>query len=194
MISAIVAVDKNYGIGYQGKLLCPIKEDLKRFKQITTGSVVVMGRKTWDSLLNEPLPNRTNVIVTSNVDGMQMKNGVIYTTLELLEKCIVDISNKHDVFIIGGGQIYKELLPYCTHVYYLKIKSQDELNPKFLLEELNNTINNICRSSYEDFLEFSLEQKQNIKNDDNWELTLESDIITANKINYQFLIYKRKED
>ena len=167
MISAIVAVDKNYGIGYQGKLLCPIKEDLKRFKQITTGSVVVMGRKTWDSLLNEPLPNRTNVVVTSNVDGMQMKNGVIYTTLELLEKCIVDISNKHDVFIIGGGQIYKELLPYCTHVHLTKIHKKFENVDTYF---------------------------PNIKNDDNWELTLESDIITANKINYQFLIYKRKED
>lgn len=166
MISAIVAADENYGIGYNGKLLCHIKEDLQRFKSLTTGSIVVMGRKTWDSLPNKPLPNRTNVVITNNVDGMQMKNGVIYTTLELLEKCIVDISNKHDVFIIGGGQIYKELLPYCTNIHLTKI---------------HNAFENV--DTYFPDIEKSNE----------WELLLEGDKKITNKINYQFCVYKRKE-
>ena len=65
MISAIVAVDNNWGIGYNGNLLEHIPADLKDFKQLTTGQVVIMGRKTWDSLPKKPLPNRLNIIITS---------------------------------------------------------------------------------------------------------------------------------
>ena len=65
MISAIVAVDNNWGIGYNGNLLEHIPEDLKHFKTITEGHIIIMGRKTWDSLPKKPLPNRVNVIVSS---------------------------------------------------------------------------------------------------------------------------------
>ena len=65
MIAAIVAVDNNFGIGFNGELLERIPDDLKRFKQLTDDSTVVMGRKTWDSLPKKPLPNRFNIIVTS---------------------------------------------------------------------------------------------------------------------------------
>ena len=63
MISAIVAVDNNWGIGYNGKLLENIPNDLKHFKELTTNNIVVMGSKTWDSLPNKPLPNRFNIII-----------------------------------------------------------------------------------------------------------------------------------
>ena len=66
MISAIVAVDNNWGIGYNGKLLERIPEDLKYFKELTNNNVIVMGRKTWNSLPVNPLPNRTNIIITRN--------------------------------------------------------------------------------------------------------------------------------
>jgi dihydrofolate reductase len=64
MISAIVAVDQNWGIGYKGELLEHLPPDLKYFKELTTGHVVVMGRKTWDSLPKKPLPNRINYVIT----------------------------------------------------------------------------------------------------------------------------------
>ena len=65
MISAIVAVDENFGIGFNGDLLEHIPEDLKRFKQLTTNKTIIMGRKTWESLPNKPLPDRLNIVVTS---------------------------------------------------------------------------------------------------------------------------------
>lgn len=65
MISAIVAVDENWGIGYNGDLLEHIPEDLKYFKTLTDGNTIIMGRKTWDSLPKKPLPNRFNVVITS---------------------------------------------------------------------------------------------------------------------------------
>ena len=165
MISAIVAVDENFGIGYKGELLCRIKNDLDRFKKLTTGSVVVMGRKTWDSLPTKPLPNRTNVVITNNVDGMQIKNGVIYTTLDLFENCITEIGNEYDVFVIGGGQIYKKLLPYCSHVHLTKVHKT--------FENVDTYFPNI--------------------NNDEWDITLDGDIIhTKNGIDYQFYVYQRK--
>ena len=65
MISAIVAFDKEFGIGYKNQLLQSVPEDLKRFKELTTDKVVVMGRKTWESLPKRPLPNRHNIVITS---------------------------------------------------------------------------------------------------------------------------------
>ena len=64
MISAIVAVDNNWGIGFNGDLLEAIPADLKRFKELTTGHVVVMGSKTWNSLPRKPLPNRGNIVIS----------------------------------------------------------------------------------------------------------------------------------
>jgi dihydrofolate reductase len=64
MISAIVAVDNNWGIGYNGNLLEHIPDDMKFFKKLTTGNVVIMGRKTWDSLPVKPLPDRLNLVIT----------------------------------------------------------------------------------------------------------------------------------
>lgn len=65
MISAIVAVDTSWGIGFNGELLEHIPEDLKHFKELTTGNTVIMGRKTWDSLPQKPLPERCNIIVST---------------------------------------------------------------------------------------------------------------------------------
>ena len=69
MISAIVAVDKNWGIGFEGQLLERLPPDMKYFKEITSNNAVVMGRKTWDSLPLKPLPNRLNLIITKNPIG-----------------------------------------------------------------------------------------------------------------------------
>ena len=129
MISAIVAVDENWGIGFNGELLEHIPEDLKYFKALTTGYIVVMGRKTWDSLPRKPLPDRTNIII-SNQGNLLLENGAIRLKLEDL---LLGIANfEEDIFVIGGGTIYKELLPFCDRVYVTKIfKSHENVDTYF---------------------------------------------------------------
>ena len=118
MISAIVAVDNNWGIGFNGDLLEHIPEDLKMFKQLTLGHTVVMGRKTWNSLPKAPLPERGNIVISSAKPLIMAKN-----TLRLpLEDVIEFLEYTNDeVFIIGGGTIYRELLSFCDRVYVTKI-------------------------------------------------------------------------
>ena len=118
MISAIVAVDNNWGIGYNGDLLASIPDDLKHFRQLTSGNMVVMGRKTWDSLPKKPLPNRANIVI-SNQGNTILHKDAMRMSLDDLLLVINDI--QFDVFIIGGGEIYKQLLPYCDRVYVTKI-------------------------------------------------------------------------
>jgi dihydrofolate reductase len=128
MISAIVAVDNSWGIGFNGDLLEHIPEDLKYFKELTSGHCVMMGRKTWESLPKKPLPNRTNIVITNNpnkyndAEFMDLFNATLYL-----------IYNKNDdIFIIGGGKIYEELLPMCDRVYVTKIfKDHDQVDTYF---------------------------------------------------------------
>ena len=129
MISAIVAVDNNWGIGFNGDLLEHIPEDLKYFKQLTTGNTVVMGRKTWDSLPKKPLPNRINYIISNrqpailgdNIIRFQMDDAITFLNYAW-----------EDVFIIGGGTIYEKLLPLCDRVYVTKIfKDHDQVDTYF---------------------------------------------------------------
>ena len=123
MISAIVAVDNNWGIGFDGDLLEAIPADLKRFKELTTGHVVVMGSKTWNSLPKKPLPNRGNIVI-SRAKPLIMCNNTIRIGLEDTIDYLKYI--KDDVFIIGGGTIYKELLPFCDRIYVTKIYKDHE--------------------------------------------------------------------
>ena len=111
-MNIIVAVDKNWGIGYQNKLLNSIPEDMKFFRQTTTGKVVVMGRKTLESFPNGlPLKNRINIVITGD-HTYQAKGAVIVHSieeaLEELKKYPTD-----DVYVIGGESIYRQMLPYC---------------------------------------------------------------------------------
>lgn len=126
MISAIVAVDENWGIGYNGDLLAHIPNDLKYFKELTTGHVVIMGRKTWDSLPNKPLSNRKHIIITHDINNPAIDSEVSFgcTLEELLKSGLKEF--KEDVFIIGGGSIYEQLLPLCDRVYVTKILKKFE--------------------------------------------------------------------
>ena len=123
MISAIVAVDTNWGIGFDGELLERIPEDMRHFRGLTENNVVVMGRKTWDSLPNGALLNRTNVIISSQyIMEAFAGDGPLIVKCNMLN-CVYGLTNPcdRDIFIIGGGQIYKQLLPYCDRVYVTKI-------------------------------------------------------------------------
>lgn len=135
MISAIVAVDKEFGIGYKNQLLQSIPEDLKRFKELTTDKVVIMGRKTWESLPKKPLPNRHNIVITSTPP----KDTTNYESVEFCsmpEVIIYLLSTNDDVFIMGGGQIYEHLLAYCDKIYLTlldkKYEKVDTFFPNFI--------------------------------------------------------------
>ena len=131
MISAIVAVDNNWGIGYNGQLLEHIPDDLKYFKTLTINNIVVMGYKTWESLPRKPLPNRINIIIShSHSYNKTIENGTIFSSLS----DFITNFNKSDknIFIIGGGSIYKQLLPFCQRVYVTKIyKSYENVDTYF---------------------------------------------------------------
>lgn len=131
MISAIVAVDNNWGIGFNGNLLEHIPEDLKYFKELTSGCTVVMGRKTWDSLPKKPLPNRHNLVITKDPSIYELTNEVWFYTLHQIE--VLMLKNKNvNYFVIGGGQIYEKLLPICDRVYVTKIfKDHDQVDTYF---------------------------------------------------------------
>ena len=111
MISIIVAVAENGVIGDNNRLLWHISEDLRRFKRITTGHPVVMGRKTWESL-GRPLPGRENVVVTRrelSFDGAR--------TVHSLDEAYALFPPEEEVFVIGGAQIYGEALPAADRFY-----------------------------------------------------------------------------
>ena len=133
MIAAIVAVDGNNGIGFDGELLERIPEDMKRFKELTKGEVVIMGRKTWESLPVQPLPERDNLIISSTLRFAQMKDGypVEAFPIETLKATLAFAKHEYvkphkDFFIIGGGQIYEQLLPYCDTIYMTRIDTVHE--------------------------------------------------------------------
>ena len=123
MITAIAAVDREWAIGYNGELLAHISEDMKRFKQLTKDKVVVMGRKTWESLPIKPLPSRTNIVVTHC--GTPEEHEVLFCSKEYLMQqawmLLQKLNEEDEWFIIGGGQIYKQFLPLCDRAYITKI-------------------------------------------------------------------------
>jgi dihydrofolate reductase len=148
MISAIVAVDNNWGIGFNGDLLEHIPDDLKYFKAITTGSTVIMGRKTWDSLPKKPLPDRLNIVITST--PRENEENVKFMTLEEA-KAYAIVCRPQNVFIIGGGEIYKKLLPICKRVYITKIyKDHSNVDTYFPnLDEMNEWAPAACSSIHD---------------------------------------------
>jgi dihydrofolate reductase len=122
MINIIVAYDKNLAIGKDNTLVWRQSADLKRFKELTTGHTVVMGRKTYESI-GRPLPNRRNIVITRQdikIDGVEIINS------------IEDIKNiKEDIFIIGGGEIYKSCLILADRVYATEIDCEIEADTWF---------------------------------------------------------------
>ena len=119
-MNLIVAVDKNWAIGNKGKQLVTIPDDQRLFRQETIGKVIVMGRKTLESLPGgQPLAGRTNVVLTENKD-YKKKGTVIMHSLEETLKYLEPYPTE-DVYIIGGETIYRQFLPYCdtAHVTWI---------------------------------------------------------------------------
>lgn len=127
----IVAADKNWGIGKDGQLLCHLPGDLKYFKEKTTGKIVVMGRKTLESLPGgRPLPNRTNVILTRN-KNFEKEGCITVAGVKELFSVLESLGENVDVMIIGGGDIYRQLLPYCNACYVTKLIKEFDADTYF---------------------------------------------------------------
>lgn len=128
-MKAIVAVDKNWGIGNCGKLLCHLPGDLQYFKEKTKGKVVLMGRKTFESLPGKkPLPDRTNTVLS--MDPEFQAPCLVCHTNHALEKELAN-HNMEDIFVIGGETIYRKLLPFCDTVFVTKIDAEFEADSHF---------------------------------------------------------------
>jgi dihydrofolate reductase len=129
MIKAIVAVDNNWSIGIDGGLLTHLPKDLQRFKRITDGNFIIMGRKTLESLPGgKPLPNRFSIILTRDPNYKNEEVVVVHSIPQLLSKieALKKMFPALGFFICGGGQIYKQLLPYTQQILVTKINHEFE--------------------------------------------------------------------
>jgi len=116
-LKAILSADINWGIGYKGSLLARVPEDMKFFREMTSGKVVVMGRETLESFpKGEPLKNRVNIVLSTTLK----RNGlIICRSLKELFIKLYDF-DEADIFIIGGESVYRQLLPYCSEALVTK--------------------------------------------------------------------------
>lgn len=138
MFSIIAAIGKNRELGKKGGLVFNIKEDMKFFKNTTTGHKVVMGRKTWESLPSK-LSNRENIVISRNhIDGADLIISNISTFIEQNQ------NTEEEIFIIGGGTIYTKFLPYAKNLYLTEINASapnaDVFFPKFDKSKYKKTI------------------------------------------------------
>ncbi len=164
-MNLIVAVDSNWAIGNKNQLLISIPNDMKHFREETTGKVVVLGRKTLATFPQGlPLKNRTNIILSKD-KNFKVKDAVVVNSVdELLE----ELKNypSEDVYIIGGESIYRQMLPYCDVAHVTRIDHAYEADTFF----------------------------PNLDKDDDWEITADSDEQTYFDIPYQFVKYERKKN
>ncbi len=162
-MKAIVAVDKNWGIGKNNDLLFSIPLDMAFFREQTKGKVVVMGSKTLKSFPNsKPLKNRTNIVFHR---GNDVYEGcvVVKDLTELSE--VLKSYNTDDVFVIGGGSIYKLLLEYCSEVLITKVDADGE--PEVFFENLDNN--------------------------KDWDCIKEGEQLESNGYQFRFTTYKNKK-
>lgn len=162
-MKAILAADKNWGIGYNNRLLVSIPSDMKFFRQTTTGKVVVMGRKTLESFPNGlPLKNRTNIVLTANPDYDVKDAVIVHSKDELLEE--LKKYNEDDIYVLGGESVYRMMLPYCDTVLVTKIDRAFQADTHF----------------------------PNLDEMEEWTLTEESEEQTCFDLEFRFTKYERK--
>jgi len=126
MLKILVAVDENNAIGKDNHLLCHLPDDLKRFKQLSTGHTVVMGRKTYDSI-GKALPNRKNIVITRQVNLTIPGCEVVHSLKEALSHA----SNMEEIFIIGGAEIFNQAMALCDTIFLTRIHHQFEADTYF---------------------------------------------------------------
>ena len=113
-MNMIVAVNKDWGIGYKGAQTVVIPDDRLYFREITEGGIVIVGRKTFESM-GKPLPNRKNIVLTNNREYKARGATVVHSMGQALDK--VPHNSNHKVFVIGGADVFSQFLPWCLYVY-----------------------------------------------------------------------------
>jgi dihydrofolate reductase len=162
MISIIVAVSDDWGIGKDNELLWHISEDLRRFKRLTTGNTVIMGKKTWESLPRKPLPGRKNIVLTDNPEELIENSVTAYSIEDALNKCSPD----EEIFIIGGGSIYRQFMAIADRLYITHVHKKAPADIYFPEIDLNI---------------WKITEKEEFKDAEN------------NNIPYTYTIYERKD-
>ena len=139
-ISIIVAAAKNGAIGLNNQLLYRLPSDLKRFKALTTGHTIIMGRKTFESLPNGALPNRRNIVL-SRQEGLHYENAECYRSIE---DALMQCDYTEDVYIIGGGELYRQTLGLAKRIHLTLVEDTpseaDAFFPELNLEEWTETL------------------------------------------------------
>lgn len=161
-MNLIVAVDEKWGIGKDGGLLAHLPEDMKYFRETTRGRTVIMGRKTLESFPGgKPLKNRVNMVLSRSSDyapeGVQVYHSV-EDVLEAVREC-----SGEDIFVIGGGMIYREFLPYCNKAYVTFIHRTFDVDTDF----------------------------ENLDQDEGWLLESAGSKMEHEGISFEFRIYRR---
>lgn len=139
MIRAILATDQKWGIGKDGDLPWPHNSaDLKWFKHHTTGGVIAMGKATWDSLPNKPLPNRNNIVVTSSEQDKD-QGGYHFIKFETASDDLINMNRLQNVWIIGGAKLVDGMLDIIDEIWLSRIQGDYECDtflPQTKIEEL----------------------------------------------------------
>lgn len=160
-MNLIVAVDKNWAIGKNNKLMWSIPADMKYFRETTKGNIVIMGRKTLESFpQGQPLKNRTNIVITKN-PNYKVKDALIVHSIEEA----VEEAKKYEgeIYVIGGESIYRAMLPYCEKALVTKIDHAYDADTYF----------------------------PNLDEDPEWTMTKISEEQTCFNLEYYFTIYER---
>lgn len=141
MISCIVAVEKNQGIGFEGQMPWPhLKGDMSWFKNTTSNGVVIMGRKTWESIGSKKLPNRINIVLSKNkIEGCDLSLTVPDSCLDVAKV----LYPKKEIFIIGGGNVYKHFMNIIDRFYITEINESYQCDTFFDLNYVQNNFTKV---------------------------------------------------
>ncbi len=162
----IFAVDSNWNIGYDGDLLYKISEDLKRFRLLTEGNIIIMGRRTFESLPDKKaLPNRINIVITRDKE-YKAEGGIVINSLEELFPLLKELNPNDEMenFVIGGGNIAKQMMSYCNKAYITKINQAFEGADTFI---------------------------ENLDLLDDWKVVNESEVYKQDDLHYKYVDYIR---
>ncbi|OGG39877.1 hypothetical protein A2118_00090 [Candidatus Kaiserbacteria bacterium GWA2_50_9] len=131
-ISLIAATGKNRELGFQGELLWHLPDDMRRFKELTMGHPVIMGRKTWESLPERfrPLPERTNIVVTRQT-GYEAMGATVADSFEDARTAAARAAGADEIFVIGGGELYREALPFANRLYLTLVDADADADTFF---------------------------------------------------------------
>lgn len=161
-MNIIAAVDKNWGIGFENKLLVRIPADMRNFKNVTIGKTVIMGRKTLESFPEQkPLNDRTNIVITKK--DLEIEGAVVVHSVEEALGAVSTLRTQ-EVFVIGGQSIYEQMLPFCDTAYITLIDHAYAADAYFPNLDIN----------------------------EEWMIAKESEEQTFHDLEYSFVKYKRK--